>query len=221
MNRIRITYTKAKEAAFISNIDFIKIIEHACVRARLELEYDRDNEPYITIANPLPMGVESVAETCDIGIKELMDSSTLVKYLNKELPAGVIVLSAEILNENERDVNEGIYASVYEILPEFKNTEHMSKKEYENLRNWYKDLLVEFMEQSEIKVLVKSKDRSERIDIKPQIYEYSIQINDALHVTVASSQTNMLNPSYIMDGFNEYIDRKLTYSIRRIKILCK
>ena len=219
MQRIRITYTKSKEAAYIPPNDLIKVLDKALTKVGAYVEADKDKNPNITVANPLPLGIDSTSEICDVKILEYIDVTYLVKALNKVLPRGMIALSAEYIEHDVPDITEGIYASTYEIIPEYENVDKMTNREFEDLRKWYRELLEEYMNEPKMLVLVKSETRNERIDIKPSIFSYSISINDALHVTVATGTEYSFNPNYIMDGFLEYIDKKMLYNIKRTKIL--
>ena len=70
-----------------------------------------------------------------------------------------------------------------------------------------------------ILVLVKSETRNERIDIKPNIFEYQILINDALRVTVGTNTEYNFSPVFIMDGLEETVNEKIEYNIKRTKLL--
>ena len=66
---------------------------------------------------------------------------------------------------------------------------------------------------------VKSMDRNERIDIKPAIISYEIHINDALRITISKDTEYIFNPEYIFDGFNEFVNEDIKYTIKKTKIL--
>lgn len=221
MQRIRITYTKSKEASFITPEDLICVLDKALVKVGVLVDVDKEKKPNIIVANPLPLGIDSTSEICDVRILEYVDTTYLVKALNKVFPGGMIALGAEYIDSDVPDITEGIYASTYEIIPEYENVDKMTNREFADLRKWYRELLEEYMNEPKMLVLVKSETRNERIDIKPSIYSYSISINDALHVTVATGTEYSFNPNYIMDGFLEYIDKKMLYNIKRTKILYK
>ena len=97
----------------------------------------------------------------------------------------------------------------------------MTKRELLDLRAWYREKLSEYLNEGNILVLIKSSTRNERIDIKPNILEYSININDGLRITVSNDTQYVFNPNFIMDGFIEFVDKPIKYSIRRTKILYK
>lgn len=221
MLKIRLTYTKTKEASYILPNDMIYVLDKALARTGVYTVYDKDQIPCITVADSLIPGIESVAEICDVCIKEYMDAPYIVKGINNFLPKGIVALSAEYISENEPDISKACYASEYEIVPEYENIEKMNKREYSDLRAWFREKLAEYLEEDNILVLVKSSTRNERIDIKPNIIEYSISINDGLRIVMSNDTQYIFNPNYIMDGFIEFVDRPIKYSIRRTKILYK
>jgi hypothetical protein len=77
----------------------------------------------------------------------------------------------------------------------------------------------EYLSQNYLYVLKKSKNRSERIDIKPQIIVYDFNLDNSLEITVSAGSRSNLKPDYIMMGYNEYIENELKYDVKRTKIL--
>lgn len=221
MLRMHLSYTKTKEASYILSDDMIYILDRALTRTGVCVEYDKDQSPNIIIANKLPQGIDSTEELCDVYISEYMDTTFVVKGINNFLPKGIVVLSAEYIDNSVPLISEQVYASEFEIVPEYENIESMTKREFLDLRAWFRGKLEEYLNEGNILVLIKSSTRNERIDIKPNILEYSININDGLRITISNDTQYVFNPNYIMDGFIEFVDRPIKYSIRRTKILYK
>ena len=219
MYRVRVTYTKSKEASFIPEKDLKKVIETAMVRAGIYIIYTKDNEPDIEFADHISLGIESTAEICDIKIKEHVEPAFMIKGLNRELPVGMVVLTAEYLSDIDIPISKSAYAVTYEIIPDLGDRTKMTNREYEDRRKWYRFRMEEYLEEPAILVLVKSMDRSERIDIKPAILSYEMHINDALRITISKDTQYIFNPNYVMDGFNEFVNNKIDYTIKRTKIL--
>lgn len=216
---VRITYTKSKEAAYIPANQLKKVIEGALIRAGIYLEYTKDNEPDITFADSIPLGIESTAEICDVVLKDALEPVFIVKGLNRELPVGMVVLTVEQISDFEPPIDKSAYAVTYEIKPNLGDVTKMTNREYEDKRRWFRHSMKEYLSEPAILVLVKSMDRSERIDIKPAIMSWDIQISDATKVTVSKDTEYMFNPNYIMDGFKEFVDRPVEYTVKRTKIL--
>lgn len=221
MPRMRLTYTKTKEASYILPNDMVYVLDKVLTKTGIYVVYDKDQIPSITIANSLPQGIDSTEEICDICVEEYVDAPYVIKGINNFLPKGIVALSAEYLDESVPGIVEACYASEFEIVPEYENIEKMNKREFADLRTWFREKLAEYLEEENILVLVKSSSRNERIDIKPIIMEYSININDGLRIVISNNTSYIFNPNYIMDGFIEFVDKKIKYSIRRTKILYK
>ena len=218
MYRVRLTYTKSKEASFITEKDLYKVFETALIRAGIYVAYSNDI-PEIEFADSIILGIDSICEICDIKIEEHVDSTFIIKGLNQELPVGIVVLTAEYLSDTDIPISKACYAVTYEILPNLGDRTKMTNREYEDRRRWYRFRMEEYLSESAILVLVKNMDRSERIDIKKAIMSFEMHINDALRITISKDTDYTFNPNYIMDGFKEYINDNIEYSIRRTKIL--
>lgn len=225
MYRLRITYSKSKEAIYISHLDLINVIERAFRRLNIKVTYSNgfNPRPDITFAAPLSVGIESTGEIFEIVIEEHLDIPYIIKSLNKELPSGIIFLSAEYVDLQGKNIMARTYASIYEIRIIYNEEElaKKTKKQVEELKKWYKESMDEYLEQPNILVLKKSKNRMERIDIKPGIIDYEFLIDGAVKVSVYTGQDNNVKPDNIMIGFMEYIDKEVDYEIKRTKILVK
>lgn len=219
MYKVRVTYTKSKEASFIPSKELKKVFETALLRAGIYTEYTKDEEADIVFADNILIGIESTAEVCDISLKENIEPAYIIKGLNRELPQGMVALTCESLKDIDIPINKSAYAVTYEIIPDLGDVTLMTNRQYQDKRNWYKTNMEEYLEESAILVLVKSMDRSERIDIKPAIMSYEIHINDALRITISKDTDYMFNPEYIMDGFKEFVNQDIKYVIKRTKIL--
>ncbi len=225
MYKLRIVYSKTKEAAYISHLDLISVIERAFRRLNIQMIYSNgfSPRPDITFAAPLSVGIESTGEIFEIVIEEKLDIPYIVKNLNTEMPSGIIVLNAEYVELEGKNIMARAYASIYEIRIVFgeKEFDGKNKKEIEEIKKWYKESMQQYLMQSNILVIKKSKNRMERIDIKPGIIDYEFLIDGALKVSLFTGQDNNVKPDNIMVGFIEYIGKEVEYEIKRIKILIK
>jgi len=221
MYKIRIKYTKAKQAIFISQKDELKTIEKAITRIGGDIYYEADDFTNIDSAMPLFDNMESTSEICDILIREPMEASYITQALNKILPVGIVVMSVECLQDDTPNISDVVYAATYEIIPEFSNTKNMTRREEEDLNLWYKDSLKKYLNEESLLVLIKTQDRNERIDIKPYILDYEILINNNLRITFESNKVYIFNPSYMIYGLTESLKKEIKYNIKRTNILYK
>ena len=112
MLRMRLSYTKTKEASYILSEDMMYVLDRALTRIGVYVEYDKDQSPSVIIASSLPQGIDSTEEMCDVYISEYMDPTFVVKGINNFLPKGIVVLSAEYVEDNVPLISEQVYASV-------------------------------------------------------------------------------------------------------------
>ena len=75
----------------------------------------------------------------------------------------------------------------------------------------------EYLGSDEVLVTKKSKNRLEKVNIKPLILDYKYNFN-TLDVTVVSNEKENLRTETIMEGFSEYIDSKVYFDAKRTKI---
>lgn len=223
MERIRVVYSKSKEAIYLSHLDTVRIFEQALSRAQILVEYSKgfNPRPELVFAHPLSLGIESTGEIVDILLAEEVAISYFIREMNKVLPSGITILSAEYVPIDEKSIMSRVYAATY--LISFVNNEEKfvskTKRQIQDIKNYYKDKMNEYLAKPEILVLKKSKNRMERIDIKPFIIVYDFNLDDDLEVTISTGSKSNLKPEYIMTGFNEFIDENIPYSIKRTKIV--
>ncbi len=222
MERLRIVYSKSKEAAYLLHIDLIRIFEQSFVRAGIVTE---TSEMYpvksnLIFADPLPTGVESVGEIAEIMLDEKVDVSYFIREINKVLPNGITILNGKYIDLNEENLLTRVYAATYIvhfIYPEDKMV-NKTKAQIDAIKNDYKEKMKEYLTQDNILVLKKSKNRSERIDIKPFIINHDFLIDGALEITLFAGVKNKLSPTKVMQGYREYIGEDIKYSLKRTKI---
>lgn len=197
----------------------ILVLSRAFERAQMPVGINKDGQPDIVLSDPALIGIDSTCDICDVNLRENYELGYIIKSLNSVLPNGIVVLSVEPLNISSKPIDEAMYAVVFEIVPEYMKLGQMNNKEFADLRMWYRNKLQEYMSKPELNVLVKSTTRNERINIKPAIIDYEIQLNDGITVTVSNKTDYIFSPYYIMDGFLEYIDSTMPYTIRKVKVL--
>lgn len=223
MKKLRVIYSKSKEAIYLSHLDMIRVFETSLARANILVEHTKgyNPRPELVFAHPLSVGIESTGEIFEVSLVEDLEIPYFIRELNKVLPSGVTVLSAECINNDEKNIMSRVYAATYIIdlvYPEDKISK-LNKREIEDLKDDYKKKMDEYLSQENILVLKKSKDRMERIDIRPQIIVYDFTLDRGLEITVSTGSRDNLKPDTIMAGYREYINEDIKYNVKRTKIL--
>lgn len=221
MNKLRVVYGKSKDAMYISQEDTIRIFSDAFLKAQIPVIRSKDtNLVEMMFAHPLTDGYQSTGEIFEVNLTEEVDTRYLIKELNRSLPAGFIVMSAEYVSSNEDSINLRVYAAEYVINLDYtEKFKDKSLREKDEIRSYYRKKMEMYPAQSQILVVKKSYDRMERLDIKPQIEKYNFNIDDSVDIVVSAGARSNISPAILMDGYIEYINEKVPYDVKRVKIL--
>ena len=221
MNKLRLVYGKSRDAMYISQEDTIKIFSDAFSKAGLPVVRSKStNLVDMMFAHPLTDGYESTGEIFEINLTEEVDTRYLVRELNRTLPAGFIVMSAENVSPNEESINLRVYAAEYVINIDYaEKFKDKSLKEKDEIKAYYRKKMEMYLSQNQILVVKKSYDRMERLDIKPQIEKYVFNIDDSVDLVLSAGPRSNISPAIVMNGYFEYINEKVDYEVKRKKIL--
>jgi radical SAM family uncharacterized protein/radical SAM-linked protein len=115
--RVRIKLTKTGVAKYISHLDFIQIIIRSLRMADTPVAFTQgfNKRERISMGFPLPVGIESVYELCDVDLFEDIEISKLPSKLSSKLPEGVSVIDAQYI-ENKKSLMSFTSASLFEII---------------------------------------------------------------------------------------------------------
>ena len=221
MNKLRLVYGKSRDAMYISQEDTIKIFSDAFSKAGLPVVKSKStNLVDMMFAHPLTDGYESTGEIFEINLTEEVDTRYLVRELNRTLPAGFIVMSAENVSPNEESINLRVYAAEYVINIDYaEKFKDKSLREKDEIKAYYRKKMEMYLSQNQILVVKKSYDRMERLDIKPQIEKYVFNIDDSVDLVLSAGPRSNISPAIVMNGYFEYINEKVDYEVKRKKIL--
>ena len=97
MEKLRVIYSKSKEAVYLSHLDISKVFQQALIRADMSVEYSKgfNPRPDLVFAHPLSVGIESTGEIVEIVLTEKIDIPYFIKQMNKVMPSGITILAAE------------------------------------------------------------------------------------------------------------------------------
>ncbi|MBI3092157.1 MAG: TIGR03960 family B12-binding radical SAM protein [Candidatus Tectomicrobia bacterium] len=95
--RVRLRYSKRGLMKYLSHLELQTVFHRALRRLGVPLAYSQGYNalPKLSFGPALPVGVESLEEYCDIGLKRWMAPGLLQAALNRELPAGLGIDGAE------------------------------------------------------------------------------------------------------------------------------
>ena len=210
MNKLRLVYGKSRDAMYISQEDTIKIFSEAFSKAGLPVVKSKStNMVDMMFAHPLTDGYESTGEIFEIYLSEEVDTRYLVREINRTLPAGFIVMSAEYVSSSEESINLRVYAAEYVVSLDYtEKFKNKTLREKEEIRAYYRKKMEMYLSQTQILVVKKSYDRMERLDI-----------DDSVNVVLSAGPRSNISPAILMDGYSEYINEVVPYEVKRKRIL--
>ncbi len=96
-NIIRFKFYKRAEYKFLSHLDIVRLMTRALSRSGIIVKYDKgfNPKPKISFSNPIPLGVESLAEYCDLVLEDDIEANDFTSKVNLQLPEQVKIISAK------------------------------------------------------------------------------------------------------------------------------
>lgn len=208
--KIRIKFSKQGAMKFIGHLDILRYFQKAMRRADVDIKYSEGFSPHqvMSFAAPLGVGLTSNGEYMDIEVLSTKPSKEMVDQLNHVMVEGMRVLSCRRLADTAKNAMSCVAAADYTIS--------FAENGRPNDMEAFKRELVSFY-QKDIIEIVKTTKKSEKIlDIKPLIYEMSMN-GETIFLKVASGSANNLKPELVMEAFCRYLGQECTEFIFQIQ----
>lgn len=106
--KVRARFKKVGQMRFVSHLEMVEVFLRAFRRAGVPLVFSRGFHPLprVVFSQALPVGVESLAEYLDCEVQELVDPEGFLRDLNRQLPEGLEVLEAFLVDLKEGSLDE-------------------------------------------------------------------------------------------------------------------
>jgi radical SAM-linked protein len=211
--KVRVKFRKYGIMKFIGHLDVMRYFQKAIRRADIDIAYTEGMSPHMimSFASPLGVGLTSDAEYMDIEIKTPISSRDAIDALNR---VGV----------------EGIEVTGFYEIPEGKANKAMTlvaaadytlrfRKGYAPKGDW-QSAISHFYAQKEIMVLKKTKKSEKEVDIRPMIYEMSVNAG-TVFMKLSSGSVANLKPELVMDAYLKSIGiepQPFAYEINRCEV---
>lgn len=209
--RVRIKFSKFGLLKYIGHLDTMRFFQKIMKRAGIPIAYSNGMSPHQIMSFALPLGIgdESEGEYLDIELTESVDKNKAVCDLNDTSAFGIKILSFKYLPENALNAMASVEAADYKIS--FKEN-HIS-----NFDGKFSD----FINRDSIFVIKKTKKNEALVDIKPFIFNYSVE-DDSLFLRLKCGSVDNTKPELVMKAFCEFIGitfEEFDYSFKRIDLL--
>ncbi|UQK58549.1 TIGR03936 family radical SAM-associated protein [Fenollaria massiliensis] len=198
--KILCKFTKLGYLKFISHLDLVDLFQRTLFQNKVDVKFSEGFNPHprMSIAYPLPLGIESNSEYMEIYLNSRIDLKDFLIKMNERLPAGIKIVEAMY------DDDESISNKVKSVVYAFKllNTFFDKNKNIDIAKELYKINSMDIVE-----IERKRKKGKRRIFVKENAKEYLKRLelkDDAIYAYIKMSENGSLKPALIFDILNNY-----------------
>lgn len=200
--KILCKFTKLGYLKFISHLDLVDLFQRTLFQNKVDVKFSEGFNPHprMSIAYPLPLGIESNSEYMEIYLNSKIDLKDFLNKMNERLPIGIKIVEAKY------DDDESISNKVKSVVYAFKllNTFYDKNKDIDIAKELDK---INAMDNVEIER--KRKKGKKRIFVKENAKDYlnRLELKDnAIYAYIKMSEQGSLKPALVFDILNNYTD---------------
>lgn len=200
--KILCKFTKLGYLKFISHLDLVDLFQRTLFQNKVDVKFSEGFNPHprMSIAYPLPLGIESNSEYMEIYLNSRIDLKDFLIKMNERLPAGIKIIEA--MYDDDESISNKVKSVVYafKLLNTFfdKNKDVDIAKELDKINSM--DI---------VEIERKRKKGKRRIFVKENAKEYLKRLelkDDAIYAYIKISENGSLKPALIFDILNNYTD---------------
>lgn len=194
--KVRVKFAKYGALRFIGHLDVMRFFQKAIRRAGIDVAYSSGYSPHqiMTFASPLGVGMCSTGEYMDVEIHSHQGSADFLERLQKACPAGIDILSVKALPEKSGNAMASVAAATYAVV--FKDKARSFAD--------YAGQMDAFLAQPSIMITKETKRSTMEVDIRPGIYECTIE-DGALVFRVDASSGGNIRPGFVTEQFLAFV----------------
>ncbi len=121
-NTVRFKFFKKDELKYLSHLDVLALMERALMRTGMPLFYSGGfhPKPKLSFSNPIPLGVQSLAEYCDIELLEAIPAEDFTVRLNSKLPDNLKVINALNFEKTPENKIPSLMSAIDVVIYEYE-----------------------------------------------------------------------------------------------------
>lgn len=196
MSNYIIKYARDERVKYISHLDFVRLFHRTVRRADLPFMFSQGFNPHpiMTVAQPLSVGVTSECEYMNVGFDGDFSNEELKERINNALPPGYSIVDVKKVNSKKEIDLTTLDRAVYVVEVEYEG-----------------DIDIDaFLENTELKVMKKSKSGIKESDIRPYIYDLKLLYKEnnimTLEMCIAIGNTYNLKPETVIASMEKYCE---------------
>ncbi|MFH0997837.1 MAG: TIGR03960 family B12-binding radical SAM protein [Pseudomonadota bacterium] len=183
--RYRLSYAKTGPARVFGHLELANIMFRAFRRAKIPVAFSAGfhPKPKISFDDPLPVGMESLHETCVVAARPVFSTQQMMDGLNQALPEGLIVTRWEIAPSKKEAV----------VCGNIRYRIQLKTGDFERSR-----LETYLVSEAFVKNRVSRKGTMALVNYKEHVEHLELDGDDCLVLTIRSGQQQTLRPAEIM-----------------------
>lgn len=200
--KILCKFTKLGYLKFISHLDLVDLFQRTLFQNKVDVKFSEGFNPHprMSIAYPLPLGIESNSEYMEIYLNSKIDLKDFLIKMNERLPQGIKIVEAKY------DDDESISNKVKSVVYAFKllNTFYEKNKDIDLAKE-----LNKINDMDIVEIERKRKKGKRRIFVKENAKDYlnRLELKDnAIYAYIKMSEQGSLKPALVLDILNNYTD---------------
>ena len=200
--KILCKFTKLGYLKFISHLDLVDLFQRTLFQNKVDVKFSEGFNPHprMSIAYPLPLGIESNSEYMEIYLNSKIDLKDFLIKMNERLPQGIKIVEAKY------DDDESISNKVKSVVYAFKllNTFYDKNKDIDIAKELDKVNAMDIVE-----IERKRKKGKRRIFVKENAKDYLNRLelkDEAIYAYIKMSEQGSLKPALVLDILNNYTD---------------
>lgn len=198
--KILCKFTKLGYLKFISHLDLVDLFQRTLFQNKVDVKFSEGFNPHprMSIAYPLPLGIESNSEYMEIYLNSKIDLKDFLIKMNERLPQGIKIVEAKY------DDDESISNKVKSVIYAFKllNTFYDKNKDIDIAKELDKVNAMDIVE-----IERKRKKGKRRIFVKENAKDYLNRLelkDEAIYAYIKMSENGSLKPALVFDILNNY-----------------
>ncbi len=189
--KILCKFTKIGYLKFISHLDLVDLFQRTLFQNKVDVKFSEGFNPHprMSIAYPLPLGIESNSEYMEIYLNSKIDLKDFLVKMNERLPQGIKIVEAKY------DDDESISNKVKSVVYAFKllNTFYEKNKDIDLAKE-----LNKINDMDIVEIERKRKKGKRRIFVKENAKDYLNRLelkDDAIYAYIKMSEQGSLKPA--------------------------
>lgn len=194
--KVRIKFAKYGVMKFIGHLDVMRYFQKALRRADIDIKFTEGMSPHMimSFAAPLGVGLTSVGEYVDIELRTPITTEKALEQLNKVMVEGMEILDF-------RQIEEGKAGKAMSLVAAADYTVTF-RKGCAPQGDWQSDISGFFARKS-IVVTKETKKGVSEVDIRPMIYQMSVNAG-VVTMQLATGSAANLKPELVMEAYAKW-----------------